>query len=246
LVVDKKIFSIFFISLIIVSIIEASIILFSSIEKPSQKSSTNSKKISIHLCFSKPVICKQIQKPVVKNSPKSKVKPKLKPNPKPKLKRKPKLKSKPKSKPVQKKVVKQPKVEDKKNQTKALKNLQPKSIQSSPKKRGNLSAQKVDRAEIDAIKAAYLKEVRELIEFNKYYPRRAKRMHRSGVVEIEFTILKSGKVSNINILKGCKYNILNRAAKRTLEKIGTFKPLPNEFKTNSLTLRVPINYILRY
>lgn len=243
--VEKKRLPIFFIVLIIVSIIEASIVLYANLEKPSQKTATSSKKVAIHLCYAKPVTCKKEQKqepkPVKKTEPKvepkppkSKPKPKLKPKPKQKLKSK--LKPKPKPKPVQKKVVKQ---------SESAQKSKHRNIPSTPKKSAP-SAQKADRAKIDRIKSAYLKEVHQLIEENKYYPRRAKRMHRSGVVEIEFTILKDGKISNINILKGCKYSILNRAAKKTLGKIGTFQPLPNAFESDSLTLRVPINYILKH
>jgi len=232
---------IFFIVLIIVSIIEASIIFYASLEKPSQKTAINKKFVSLHLCYAKSTASKpkpkQELKPVKKPEPKPKPKLKPKPKPKPKQKLKPKMKPTLNPKPIQKKLVKQP--------SSTVQKSHLKSIQSAPKK-SNPSAQKVDRAKMDAIKSAYLKEVRQLIEFNKYYPRRAKRMHRSGVVEIEFTILKNGKISNINILKGCKYSILNRAAKKTLEKIGAFKPLPNAFESDSLTLRIPINYILKH
>ena len=248
---DKKRLLVFFIVLIIVSIIEASIIFYSPIKKPSQKSAINSKKISIHLSFAKPVACKpkhqQEQKPIRTPEPKIDPKPKPKPKfkPKPKQKFKQKLHPKSKSKQIQKKVVKQSKTEEKKKQPETVQKIQPKNIPSTPKK-SNPSAQKVDYAKMDRIKSAYLKEVRKLIELNKYYPRRAKRMHRSGVVEIEFMILKDGKISNITIVKESKYKILNRAAKKTLEKIGTFKPLPEVFKSDSLTLRVPINYILKH
>jgi len=185
----KKKLSIFFIVLIIVSIIEASILLYIPIEKPSKKSAVKNEKLSLHLCYAKTTV----YKPKPKIEPKPIPKPKLTPKPKQKPKPKPKPKTKIKPKPVQKKVVKQPKPKEKKEQHKTVQNPQPKSVQSSPK-RCKPSAQKVDRAKMDVVKAAYLKEVHELIEFNKYYPRRAKRMHRSGVVEIEFTIQKMAKL----------------------------------------------------
>jgi len=259
LVADKKRLLLFVIVLIIVTIVEASIIFYTNIEKPSQKAAIESKKISIHLTSYQPTSCKPkikpIQKSVTKPKPKIKPKPKPKlkpkprpkpkPKPKPKLTHKPKAKLKSKYKPVQKKLLKQSKIEKKKKQPKDIVKPQPKTVSSTPKK-SNPSAQKVDNTKIDLIKSAYLKEIRQLIEFNKYYPRRAKRMHQTGVVEIEFMILKNGKISNITVLKRCRYKILNRAAKKTLEKIGSFKPLPDAFKSNSLTLRVPINYILKH
>ena len=240
---DKKRLLLFVIVLIIVTIVEASIIFYTNIEKPSQKAAIESKKISIHLTSYQPTSCKPKIKPIQKSvakpkpkiNPKPKPKPKPRPKPKPKLTHKPKAKLKSKFKPVQKKLLKQSKIVK----------PQPKTVSSTPKK-SNPSAQKVDNTKIDLIKSAYLKEIRQLIEFNKYYPRRAKRMHQTGVVEIEFMILKNGKISNITVIKRCSHKILNRAAKKTLEKIGSFKPLPNAFKSDSLTLRVPINYILKH
>ena len=243
--VNTKSISLFSIVLVIVSIIEAYIIFYTHIEHPSQKAVAESKRIYIHLTskkesFSKQVshtVRKPVEKPLPKQKPIKKIKSKIEP------KSKFESKSKHKLKPVQKKATQKPKIESQKKQSKPIQKSQPKRVSTTPKKSNNTS-QKIDHFKIDAIKTAYLKEIRELIEFNKYYPRSAKRMHQRGVVEIEFTIEKSGEISNIAIVKGCKYNILNRAAKRTLEKIGKFKPLPNEFKTNFLTLRVPINYIL--
>jgi len=240
-VVNTKSISLFSIVLVIVSIIEAYIIFYTHIEHPSQKAATESKRIYIHLTSKKESFSKQVRKAVEKPLPKQKPIKKIKSKIEPKSKFE--SKSKHKLKPVQKKATQKPKIESQKKQSKPIQKSQLKRVSSTPKKSNNTS-QKIDHFKIDAIKAAYLKEIRELIEFNKYYPRRAKRMHQRGVVEIEFTIEKSGEISNIAIVKGCKYNILNRAAKRTLEKIGKFKPLPSEFETNFITLRVPINFIL--
>ncbi len=101
------------------------------------------------------------------------------------------------------------------------------------------------RETIEREKAAYLQKVRETIERHKYYPRIAKRLRMTGVVEVQLTILKNGRIKAVSVVRPSKHSRLDRAAVKTVEKIGRFAPLPEVFGTDTLTLRVPIRYTLK-
>ncbi len=62
---------------------------------------------------------------------------------------------------------------------------------------------KADPSEqIDQIKKAFLAHVREKIEYNRHYPKRARMRGIEGVVDVTFHILPDGKVAQISIISG--------------------------------------------
>ncbi len=214
---------------------------------PSMKPAAVEKKVHIKLSSVTPTppkpVCDCQQKPEPRVE---KPKPKPRPKPKPVVKPKPK----PKPKPVPK-----PKVAEKKTVPKPPEPVPPKPIVPAPVKRVQkaearpaakplVSAQNVDTEKMDKIKADYLKEVREEIERSKYYPRSARKLRQTGIVEVEFVILKDGSIEKITVVSPCRHRRLNRAAVKTVEKIGRFKPLPDAFKRSDLVLKVPISYTL--
>jgi protein TonB len=83
-----------------------------------------------------------------------------------------------------------------------------------------------------------------MIESRKYYPRRARKMHQTGKVEVAFTIGRNGTITDLRVSDPCRYRSLNKAALKTLKKIGRFKPLPDVFG-DRLVLRIPIRYELK-
>lgn len=249
-----------FVSLLVaVFAAETLVFYYTRIETPSLTPAVEEKRVYIKLSSLKPApppepVCRCAEqprpeppvrpKPVIKPKPKPKpvVKPKQKPKPKPKpvVKPKPKPVTKPEQKPQKEKVAKQPKPAPQK--VAAAKT--PKPVVKAPASKPNVSAQKVEKEKIEKIKAAYLMAVREKIERNKYYPRSAKKLRQTGTVELKFTILKDGTIGRIAVVSGCRYGRLNKAAVKTLERIGCFAPLPNVFESDQLTLKVPINYKL--
>ncbi|WP_457599284.1 energy transducer TonB [Hydrogenimonas sp.] len=87
--------------------------------------------------------------------------------------------------------------------------------------------------------------MREEIELHKYYPRSAKKLHQTGIVEVVFLIRKDGTIEGLKVSTPCRYRRLNKAALKTVEKIGGFDPLPDVFESDTLTLKIPINFVLK-
>ena len=84
-----------------------------------------------------------------------------------------------------------------------------------------------------------LAEIQQLIKENLYYPRRARKKGIEGEVALSFVLMENGEVSSVEIIK-CDYDILGRAAKRTIEELSGDFPQPKE----ELTITLPIVYSL--
>jgi len=253
----------FFFILCMVIALESLIFLYLPLETPSQKSATQIKRVHLHLITPPSTLpqptpkepskksltkepMKEIKKRVVKHQPQPKkveksVVPKHQPDPQPT--------SKPHSivKKVSKKVEAEPTSTispPPKPVSKPVQASTPQHPSSVVQRKKEEAVQRVDREQIDRIKSAYLKKVRETIERNKYYPRIAKKLHQTGVVEVQFTIQKDGHVCCFKILKASRYQRLNRSAKETIMRIEQFDPLPAVFETASLQISIPIVYRL--
>jgi len=106
-------------------------------------------------------------------------------------------------------------------------------------------AKRQETAVADTLRARYLRKVRRMIEANKYYPRIAKKLRQTGRVEVQFGIRKDGSICCIEVIGPCRYRKLNKAARRTIERIGRFDPLPEALGISTLKIRVPIRYSLK-
>ena len=92
------------------------------------------------------------------------------------------------------------------------------------------------------IENKYLFRLREKIEKNKVYPKRAKRLKQEGRVLVSFYISKEGYIQNISIKNASSFKRLNKAAINLLNKIKKFEPIPKELEKHNWVIEVPINY----
>ncbi len=129
---------------------------------------------------------------------------------------------------------------------KAIKKKFQKVVQKEIVKQKKLTTSKqVEQKSAPALKAihsSYLIQIRKIIERNKKYPRRAKRMHHEGTVKVQFTITKNGHIRDIRVVGKSSYSTLNHAALILFKKIGLFPPIPREIGKAHLTITVPIHY----
>ncbi len=173
---------------------------------------------------------KPVKKPIVKRKViiKKKV---IKPKPKPKIKPKPKytkikkiIKPKPKpiEKPIKQKIVKKPAIKEQ---------IVPPKIIQKPKPKKNINTKELKRKQ-----ALFLENMKNRINENKYYPKRAKRREIEGSVDVKFILLENGEMQNITILNGKKifHNSVEQAIKDSFPiqiKKDLFKfPLPITLK----------------
>jgi len=157
----------------------------------------------------------------------------------------PKVKTK-KIKPIEKKIIK--KVE-KKIVKKQL--VQKKPINQSSqvikkqikKNKSILTQEKNSLEEINKRKVyqqKYYAQIKELINKNKYYPKRAIQRGIEGIVEIQFTISKFGELISFEIVDGKR--IFEKSIQNAVEKSFPLKPPEDVLSKNTqLSLKVAYN-----
>ncbi len=91
---------------------------------------------------------------------------------------------------------------------------------------------------------SYLAQVRRLLEQHKAYPWMARRQHREGVVVLKFTIGSHGDIAGQAIARSSGHELLDGAARETLQKVGRFPPLPAALGRSELSIQVPLAFRL--
>ena len=180
------------------------------IEQQSAKKSYTRVNITI---LSKKPPQKKIVKKIKKVKPKSKIKDKLKPK---------KIIKKVVKKSHIKKVIKKP-IRKKKNIKKQKKITKPKKQQDFiPKQqikqkqtKSKTGVNNKDKKLIELKKQKYYQLIKETIQSNKEYPRKAIRRGIEGAIKVDFVISKDGKLLDINIIDGDK--IFYRSTTKAIE-----------------------------
>lgn len=190
------------------------------------------------------------QKKIKKVEPKviKKIEPKSVVKPKPVIK-KPKIVKEAKrkvQKKTKKKIVRKKIKDQKKEPKKIVKKAQPKLIKTVTKQLPKTKAKKTTVTETvkNHIKNEYLLKLRALIESNKKYPKRAKRLKQQGKVIVAFSISKYGYIQGINLKSKSRYRRLNNAALDILKRIAKFEPIPKELQKTNWAIEIPISYYI--
>lgn len=134
---------------------------------------------------------------------------------------------KPVKKPIAKKIVK-------KNIKKAK--VKKKTVKGKKRQRQHASSQQSRSSKAE--KNKFLSALRQKIDKHKFYPRIAKKRRMEGTIKVKFTILKSGKVSNI-LLTGPK--VFHNSARNAVKSA-----FPINVKKSPIPLPERINITLRY
>lgn len=102
----------------------------------------------------------------------------------------------------------------------------------------------VDAGLLRSIEEEYKNALRQAIEAKKYYPKRARRMRREGLVEVDFTVDRSGLIKNISIYNSSGIKLLDTAALQAVETLRQFRPIPGELNRNQWPMRIPVEFSL--
>ena len=86
----------------------------------------------------------------------------------------------------------------------------------------------------------YLEMVMLKIESSKQYPETAKSMQKEGRVTVSFVVTQQGRVKNVELVKGCSHEILNRAAIRAVKDAAPFPRPPWKFFKKDIPLKLNI------
>jgi len=88
----------------------------------------------------------------------------------------------------------------------------------------------------------YRSSLLRLIQRKKYYPLQARRRGLQGKVLVAFTVVGNGEIKNITLSRSSGKKLLDRAAIRTIKRMGKAPPFPKELKRRNWRFVVPISY----
>ncbi len=91
-------------------------------------------------------------------------------------------------------------------------------------------------------RSAYEALLKRLIEEHKEYPLAARRSGQEGRCLRRFVLDRSGAIKRVDKLSSCGHAFLDDAATRAIRSVGTFPPLPDDYKGAEATFIVPITF----
>jgi len=100
-----------------------------------------------------------------------------------------------------------------------------------------------ERGQTEDIRAAYQKQIRELIESHKQYPLLARRGRQQGQVVVEFDINRTGKSGAVKVVRSSGHSLLDRAALKAVRAVERF-PEPPATLQQSSRYQIAISFIL--
>jgi len=96
--------------------------------------------------------------------------------------------------------------------------------------------------EKDLIRQMYRQQLLKTIAAHKYYPKRARRRHIEGRVEVGFIVKHDGVIENIHVADSSGESVLDKAALDAIRRAGRFEPIPIELGLSSWSFTVPLEY----
>lgn len=190
-------------------------------------------------------------KPEPKPKPKPKPEPKPEPKPKPKPKPEPKPEPEPEPKPEpqpEPEPEPQPEPEpaapaqqqDTETRTADQSQQQPQGQKGVAGDPGEGARQSGDH---DNLLDRYLGKVRDIIEYNKEYPARARMRRQQGVVEVSFLLNGDGRAHDVTLVSGSDSRILDQQSLELVRRLRFPEP-PPELASEPISVTVPIHYSL--
>ena len=91
---------------------------------------------------------------------------------------------------------------------------------------------------------SYYGVIRNILDSNKKYPVLALQRRQEGTPVVMFTILKSGEITDLELISS-GHRLLDREAQRIVLKSAPFPPIPTSVGKKSIDLRIPVNFSLQ-
>lgn len=101
-----------------------------------------------------------------------------------------------------------------------------------------------DHGLIASLEDAYRAALRQAIEANKFYPKRASRMRREGSVIVDFSVDRDGRIRDVRVHRSSGTQMLDQAAVEAVRRLGRFRPIPEEIPRDLWSLQIPMDYKL--
>jgi len=78
----------------------------------------------------------------------------------------------------------------------------------------------------------------------KYYPRMARKRGFEGKPIVAFTLESNGELVDLKLIEASNYDLLNKAALETIRRGIPYPPIPEPLGKNSISINLPISYVL--
>lgn len=88
----------------------------------------------------------------------------------------------------------------------------------------------------------YQDQILSLIESNKFFPKRAKKMRQKGEVSVTFTLNRDGSIQNLKVLDETAPSLLKRAALKAIRRSALFPPFPADSARNTWSFQTKLSY----
>lgn len=95
---------------------------------------------------------------------------------------------------------------------------------------------------VNKVASEYATELISALNQLKEYPSSSKERRETGQVQLSFKLRKNGEITEIKILQSSPYQQLNEAALNTVQKLGKFKPVPDEISKGDWNVILPIEF----
>lgn len=100
----------------------------------------------------------------------------------------------------------------------------------------------IDAAEVSR---AYAQALTELIENRLEYPLLARKFRWEGRCFIRCQLARAGTIERVEVITPSEHDLLDKAALRAIERIGSFPPVPETLAGAAVAIEVPITFRLR-
>ncbi|MFH1878495.1 MAG: energy transducer TonB [Candidatus Omnitrophota bacterium] len=91
----------------------------------------------------------------------------------------------------------------------------------------------------------YKDAIRQRIESCRIYPRSARNNRIEGTSTVTFVVLADGTLRDIQLKRSSGYRMLDDEALKTIKRAGSFPPIPDSIKTDSIPMEVSMVFSLK-
>ena len=91
----------------------------------------------------------------------------------------------------------------------------------------------------------YKRKVYGRIARARRYPYAARKSAMEGRVVVRFTVLKSGRIGSVSVVRPCGYSVLNSDAPKWIRRAAPFPPFPPDADKSSLSFTYGLKYRLK-
>lgn len=108
--------------------------------------------------------------------------------------------------------------------------------------KGSMSLTGMHGLDTSGLIRGYIGSLQNYLGRHHQYPASARRSRLEGTVQVEITIVGSGQITNVRVVRSSGHEILDEAAVQHLRTLGSVPPPPSLLQWKSRTITYPVVY----